>query len=66
MPQVLGAGLADDQTRGKGWLVFQRLLVLLRGETKGSKIKGKMGIKAAGLGGQNNHQYEPGSHEICM
>ena len=40
--------------------------LVLRGETKGSKIKGKMGIKVAGLGGQNNHQYERGSHEICM
>ena len=38
----------------------------LRRETKGSKIMGKMGIKVAGLGGQNKHQVGPCSHEICM
>ena len=38
----------------------------LRGETKESKIQGKIGIKVAGLGGQNEHQFEPGNHEVCM
>ena len=39
--------------------------VILRGETKGSTtIWGKMGIRVAGFGGQNEHQLEPGSHEI--
>jgi hypothetical protein len=33
---------------------------------KGSKIQGKVGIRVAGLGGQNEHQFEPGGHEICM
>ena len=40
--------------------------VVLRRQAEGSKIYGKMGIKVARLGGQNEHQCDPGSHEICM
>ena len=38
----------------------------LRRQTKGSEIQRKMGITVAGLGGQIEHQFAPGSHEICM
>jgi hypothetical protein len=40
--------------------------MILRRQTKGSKINSKMGIKVAGLVGQNEHQCDPRSHEICM
>ena len=39
----------------------------LRGGPKGSKIHGRAGIRVPGLGGENEHQFHPGSREkICM
>ena len=38
----------------------------LRRRTKGSKIGGEIGIKVAGLRGQNEHHFARGRHEIYM
>ena len=47
-------------------LLSLAVAVILRRGARGSEIYGKMGVKVAGLGGQNEHQVDPGSHEICM
>ena len=49
------------------WLANDVCWHLRRETTTGSKSQGKIGIKVAGLGRENEHQVvEPGSREICM
>ena len=61
-------GAMDFAQTGLAFAAWLNALVsdCLRGETKGSQIQGKMGIEVAGLGGRNEHQFEPGCREICM
>ena len=38
-------------------------IVSLRRQREGSEMQGKMGIKAARLGGRSEHQCEPGRND---
>ena len=58
-------GVSEDED-GKAVFVLRNKDGGLRRRGNGSKIQGKIGIKVAGLGGQNEHQFGAGSHEICM